>query len=271
MWMSRLGWVVHKRAFVTLGHNSLPSACSAVGHKGIVQSAPVGGRALPETYGYIRTSRPESPDCRAATRKPSASSCWPPAWRFLTSIRTSASPEPPVPTSGGAGTLWTPGWLRATPWLWYPLTASGGAGWTPWATSTACNGPLYLRRLRTHQQLAAHPPVQLADVAPQARCPEWRAPWPRSRERRPSHRCAAHRRRRCASPPANVEATSVIIFLPVLARPAALPRSKCRSTSWERPRGRAKVAGRSRPALATRRWSSKAIWMRSRRSRGSSY
>ena len=37
MWMSRLGWVVHKRAFVTLGHNSLPSACSSVGHKGIAQ------------------------------------------------------------------------------------------------------------------------------------------------------------------------------------------------------------------------------------------
>ena len=30
------GWC-HKRAFVTLGHNSLPSACPGVGHKGIVQ------------------------------------------------------------------------------------------------------------------------------------------------------------------------------------------------------------------------------------------
>ena len=59
MWMSRPAcWVVHKRAFVTLGHNSLPSACSGVGHKGIVQSEPVGGRAMPETYGYVRTSRP---------------------------------------------------------------------------------------------------------------------------------------------------------------------------------------------------------------------
>ena len=56
--MTRLGRVVHKRAFVTLGHKSLPSACSGVGHKGIVQSSPVGGRALPETYGYVRTSRP---------------------------------------------------------------------------------------------------------------------------------------------------------------------------------------------------------------------
>ena len=38
MWMSCPAcWVVHKRAFVTLGHNSLPSACSGVGHKGIVQ------------------------------------------------------------------------------------------------------------------------------------------------------------------------------------------------------------------------------------------
>ena len=58
MWMNRFGKVVHKRAFVTLGHNSPPSDCSGVCHKGIVQSAPVGGRTMPETYGYVRTSRP---------------------------------------------------------------------------------------------------------------------------------------------------------------------------------------------------------------------
>ena len=29
--------VPHKRAFVTLGHNSPLSACSGVGHKGMVQ------------------------------------------------------------------------------------------------------------------------------------------------------------------------------------------------------------------------------------------
>ena len=56
--MNRPGWVVHKRAFVALSHNSLAPACSGVGHKSIVQSAPVGGRALPETYGYVRASRP---------------------------------------------------------------------------------------------------------------------------------------------------------------------------------------------------------------------
>ena len=137
VWMSRPGWVVHKRAFVTLGHNSLLSACSGVGHKGIAQYAPVGGRTMPESYGYVRISRPESPSCRAATRKPNASSCWLPAWRFLTSIRMSAAP---VPAAGGAGTPWTPGWSRARPWLWCPSTASGGAGWTPWTTSTTCNG-----------------------------------------------------------------------------------------------------------------------------------
>ena len=44
-WMtSPLFGVVHKRAFVTLGHKSLPPACSGVGHKGIVQYAPIGGR-----------------------------------------------------------------------------------------------------------------------------------------------------------------------------------------------------------------------------------
>ena len=44
MWVTRPGRVVHKRALVTLGHKSLPSACSGVGHKGIVQYAPVGGK-----------------------------------------------------------------------------------------------------------------------------------------------------------------------------------------------------------------------------------
>ena len=57
-WMTRPCWVIHKRAFVTLGHNRLPSACSGVGHKGIVQSAPVGGKGMTEIYGYVRTSRP---------------------------------------------------------------------------------------------------------------------------------------------------------------------------------------------------------------------
>ena len=60
------------------------------------------------------------------------------------------------------------------------------------------------------------------------------------------------------SPPASAEATSVIILSPVLARPGARPRSRCRSTSWGRPRCWASVAGRISPALATRRWSSKA-------------
>ena len=71
------------------------------------------------------------------------------------------------------------------------------------------------------------------------------------------------------SPPANAEATSVIILSPVLALPVAWPRSRCRSTSWGRPRCKARVDGRISPALAIRRWSSKAIWMRSRWLRGS--
>ena len=65
------------------------------------------------------------------------------------------------------------------------------------------------------------------------------------------------------------DATSVITLSPGLARPGASPRSRCRSTSCGRPRCRANVAGRIRPALLTRRWSSKAIWMRSGWSSGS--
>ena len=60
----------------------------------------------------------------------------------------------------------------------------------------------------------------------------------------------AARQRRCHQ---------VIILSPVLARPGARPRSKCRSTSW----GCTNVAGRISPALLTRRWSSKAMRMRS--------
>ena len=40
-------------------------------------------------------------------------------------------------------------------------------------------------------------------------------------------------------------------------RPGTRPRSRCRSTSWGRPRCKARVAGRISPALLTRRWSSK--------------
>ncbi len=53
------------------------------------------------------------------------------------------------------------------------------------------------------------------------------------------------------SPPASAEATSVIILSPPLAWPGARPRSRCRSTSWGRPRRKAKVAGRISPALLT--------------------
>ena len=65
------------------------------------------------------------------------------------------------------------------------------------------------------------------------------------------------------SPPASAEATRVTILSPVFAWPGAPPKSRCRSTSWGSPRCQAKVVGRINPALATSRWSSKAMWMRS--------
>ena len=73
------------------------------------------------------------------------------------------------------------------------------------------------------------------------------------------------------SPPASAEATRVMILAPVLARPDASPRSRCRSTSSGRPECRANVASRISPALLTRRRSSKATWMRSGWLRGSLY
>ena len=83
------------------------------------------------------------------------------------------------------------------------------------------------------------------------------APWPRNRAPGRSPRWATYRRRQCSRQPASADATCVIILSSGLARPGARPRSRCRSTSWGRPRCRANVAGRSSPALATRRRSSK--------------
>ena len=73
------------------------------------------------------------------------------------------------------------------------------------------------------------------------------------------------------SPPASADATSVIILSLVFARPGASPRSRRCRTSSGRPRCRARVAGRSNPALATKRRSSKVIWIRSGWLRGSIY
>ena len=73
------------------------------------------------------------------------------------------------------------------------------------------------------------------------------------------------------SPPASADATSVIILSLVFARPGASPRSRRCRTSSGRPRCRARVAGRSSPALATKRRSSKVIWIRSGWLRGSIY
>ena len=55
------------------------------------------------------------------------------------------------------------------------------------------------------------------------------------------------------------DATRVSILSPAFARPGASARSTWLSTSSRRPKCWARVTGRSSPALATRRWSSKAI------------
>ena len=66
------------------------------------------------------------------------------------------------------------------------------------------------------------------------------------------------------SPPASAEATSVIILSPAFARPGAFAQVEALlRPSSGRPRCRARVAGRSSPALATSRRSSKVIWIRS--------
>ena len=53
--MNRLGRVVHKRAFVKLGHNSLHPACLGVGHNGMVQCPSVVEGTMPGAYGHVRS------------------------------------------------------------------------------------------------------------------------------------------------------------------------------------------------------------------------
>ena len=104
---------------------------------------------MPETYGYVRTSRPRVSDLAGSDPETQRQ-------QLLAAGVALSHIYQDVGVSGTSGTnsrrgsrlarpatarrLWTPGSLRVTPWLWCPLTASGGAGWTPWATSTTCNG-----------------------------------------------------------------------------------------------------------------------------------
>ena len=123
------------------------------------------------------------------------------------------------------------------------------------------------------QQFPAHP-VQLADVAPPEAAQEGS-----QGGRRLDHAADGVSRPTGAqqsassmqSPPASEEATRVSILSPGFARPGASPRSTCLPTSSPRPRRWARVTGRISPAFATKRWSSKAIRMRSGSLSGSIY
>ena len=42
---------------------------------------------MPKIYGYVRTSHPRVSEHSGSDPEISASSCWPPDWFFLTSIR----------------------------------------------------------------------------------------------------------------------------------------------------------------------------------------
>ena len=85
-----------------------------------------------------------------------------------------------------------------------------------------------------------------------------RTPWP-------STEGVSARRIRSASsmqsPPANAECTKVMAFSPTFDRPAASPRSTCRSNSSPMPSRWASVAGKIIPALATA-WSASKVTTR---------
>ena len=119
-----------------------------------------------------------------------------------------------------------------------------------------------IRRLRSHPRRKTDLIARFSEPKQEGPQGGWRldhAP----HEPGPSRRCATRRHRRCSllrptqTPPASSPCRRCWLG------PAHRPRPKCRSTSSGRPRCRPSVAGRISPALATRRWSSKAIWMRS--------
>ena len=75
---------------------------------------------MPETYGYVRTSRPRVSELAGSDPETQRQQLQAVGVALSHIFQDVGIPEPPVPTAGGAGTLWTPGWLKATPWLWCP-------------------------------------------------------------------------------------------------------------------------------------------------------
>ena len=140
-WVTRSGWVVSQTRVCDTGPQFTPFSLSRCGA---------------QRYSAVRTSwresdardlrlRPHQPpqSLRAGGQRPgnptpAVAGCRRGAFSHLSGRRRLRNLR--GPTADGAGTLWTPGWLKTTPWLWCPSTASGGAGWIPWATSTICNG-----------------------------------------------------------------------------------------------------------------------------------
>ena len=117
----------------------------------------------------------------------------------------------------------------------------------------ACQGP--------GQQLAAHP-VELTDVAPPEAAQEGaQGGWRLDRAAQGAPTVPPVRNTSASSmqsPPASADATSVIILSLSVRPPRGIrPGRGAGRTSSGRPRCRARVAGRSSPALATKRRSSK--------------
>ena len=97
---------------------------------------------MPETYGYVRTSRPRVSEL--ANSDPETQ-----RGQLLAAGVALSHIYQDVGVSGTSGANSRRGWHSLDPRLaqgdtlvWCPSTASGGAGWTPWATCTTWNGVL---------------------------------------------------------------------------------------------------------------------------------
>ena len=75
---------------------------------------------MPETYGHVRTSRPRVSELAGSdpeTQRQQSLTAGVALSRIYQDVGISGTSG----TNGRrAGTPWTPGWLRATPWLWCP-------------------------------------------------------------------------------------------------------------------------------------------------------
>ena len=120
--MTRFGWVVSQTRVCDTGPQFTPFSLSRCGSQRYSAILPVGGRAMPETYGYVRTSRPRVSELAGSDPETQRQ-------QLLAAGVALSHIYQDVGVSGTSGTNSRRGWhslesrlAQATPWLWCPST-----------------------------------------------------------------------------------------------------------------------------------------------------